>query len=235
MSEAPTARFSPTARRVLVLALVALLIALAVLIQSAHVALLELLGVVQAVAANHPALAAMLALLFSAASAMLVFVSSAAIAPFMVYTWGPAVALVLLWSGWLLGGVCSYAVGRFLGRPVVQRLATPRLLERYEQWFTARMPFGLVLLFQLALPSEVPGYLLGLVRHPFLRYLVALGLAELPYGLVTVLLGAGLVERRVGLLIPVGAAAVLLSLGAFQLLHRRLATAHARGAASGRA
>jgi hypothetical protein len=43
-----------------------------------------------------------------------------------------------------------------------------------------------------------------------------------------VLLGTGLVERRLGLLIPVGAAAALLSVGAFHLLHRRLAVPRVR-------
>jgi uncharacterized membrane protein YdjX (TVP38/TMEM64 family) len=211
-------------RRLLLLGLAVLLIAIAVVSSGAHAALLDLLGAAQSLATDHPIAAALLALLFAAASAMLVFVSTAAIAPFLVYTWGPTVALLLLWSGWLLGGACSYGIGRFLGRPVVQWLASPRLLERYEEWVSARMPFGLVVLFQLALPSEVLGYLLGLVRYPFTRYLLALGLTELPYGIATVLLGAGLVERRLGLLIPVGAAAALLSVGAFHLLHRRLAT-----------
>lgn len=215
-------------RRLLLLGLVALLVVIAMFSRGAHAALLGLLSSAQSLAVDHPIAAAVLALLFAAASAMLVFVSTAAIAPFLVYTWGPTVALLLLWSGWLLGGACSYAIGRFLGRPVVERLASPRLLERYEQWITARMPFGLVVLFQLALPSEIPGYLLGLVRYPFSRFLLALGLAELPYGLATVLLGTGLVERRLGLLIPVGAAAALLSVGAFHLLHRRLAVPRVR-------
>jgi uncharacterized membrane protein YdjX (TVP38/TMEM64 family) len=230
MPKPSTARFSLSSRRFLILGCLALLIAIAVFSRGVHAALLDLLGGAQALAVDHPLLAALLALLFAAASAMLVFLSTAAIAPVLVYTWGPAGALLLLWSGWLLGGACSYAIGRLLGRPVVRRLVSPGLLDRYEQQITGRMPFGLVVLFQLALPSEVPGYLLGLVRYAFPRYLLALGLAELPYAVATVLLGAGLVERRVGLLIPVGAAAALLSLSAFSLLHRRLA---ARGAQVG--
>jgi uncharacterized membrane protein YdjX (TVP38/TMEM64 family) len=219
----PTAHPSLTSRRLLLLGLAALVVALVVFSRDMHTALLGLLGRVQSLADSHPLGAAVLALLFAAASAMLAFVSSAAIAPFLVYAWGPMAAFFLLWGGWLLGGACSYGIGRFLGRPVVQRLAPPRLLERYEGWITARMPFGLVLLFQLALPSEMTGYVLGLVSYGLLRYLPVLALAELPYGIVTVLLGAGLVERRLGLLIPVGASAVLLSVGTFVLLHRRLA------------
>jgi hypothetical protein len=95
----------------------------------------------------------------------------------VVYTWSPAIALLLLWPGWLRGGVCAYAVGRVLGRPVIRMLLTADVLERYEERFTSRMSFGMVVLL-LALPSD-SGYLLG---RPLLhdRLPVALGLAELP-------------------------------------------------------
>jgi uncharacterized membrane protein YdjX (TVP38/TMEM64 family) len=210
-------------RRVLLVALVAAVIALVLLSNSLHANLLELIATAQRLASVHPVAAALLVILFAAASAMLVFVSTAVVAPFLVYTWGSVGALALLWGGWFLGGICAYAIGRYLGRPVVHRLAAPALLEHYERWVSARMPFRLVLLFQLALPSELPGYLLGLVRFSFPRYCMALALAELPYAVATVLLGAGLVERRLGLLIPVGAAAVLLSATTLAALHRRLA------------
>lgn len=209
-------------RRALLVALVAGVIALVLLSNGLHGALLDLVETAAQLAGDHPVAAALLVILFAAASAMLVFVSTAVVAPFLVYAWGPAGALLLLWGGWFLGGAFAYAIGRYLGRPVVHRLAAPKVLEHYEQWVSARMPFGLVLLFQLALPSELPGYLLGLVRYSFRSYCLALALAELPYAVATVLLGAGLVERRLGLLIPAGAAAVLLSASTLAALHRRL-------------
>ena len=174
------------------------------------------------VADASPWQAALLVILFAAASAMLAFISTGLIVPFVVYTWPPGVALLLLWTGWLLGGVCAYTVGRFLGRPVIRTILTADVMERYEQRFTSRMSFGMVVLVQLALPSEIPGYLLGAAGYSFISYLAALGLAELPYALATVCIGLGLVAREVTTL--VGVTVAVLALGGYSLsrLHRHL-------------
>ena len=81
---------------------------------------------------------------------------------------------------------------------------------------------GVVLLFQLVLPSEIPGYVLGSAAYPFWKYLAALALAELPYAVATVYAGSSFIERRTYLLIGVGAAAAALSGWAVFALHRRM-------------
>ncbi|HUE89677.1 MAG TPA: hypothetical protein VMO26_26680, partial [Vicinamibacterales bacterium] len=83
-------------------------------------------------------------------------------------------------------------------------------------------PFGVILLLQLGLPSEIPGYVLGLVRYPFSRYLLALAIAEVPYTIATVYLGAGIVEAKGGLVLAVGLGMAVLGVGAFYLMRRRL-------------
>lgn len=209
-------------RRILLVLLLGALIALSMFAETVHGDILRVGDALQAVAADHPALAVLAALLFSALSAMLAFVSSAVIAPFMTSTWGTARAGLLLWAGWLLGGAVSYAVGRYLGRPVIQRLASPGLLARYEDQISHHTPFGLVLLFQLALPSEIPGYLLGMVRYRFPKYFLSLALAELPFAAATVFLGAGVMQRQVTLVLSVGFATLMLSAWTYHTLHRRL-------------
>jgi len=102
-------------------------------------------------------------------------------------------------------------------RPIVVCNPSPRLQV------SQRAPFGLVLLFQFALPSEVPGYVLGIVRYHFGRYIAALSIVELPFAVGTVYLGAGLLARRAILIISIGAAGALLIALAFHLLHKRLA------------
>ncbi len=213
-------------RRIAAAAALLAIIALIVVSQGAHGALVRLLAAAETVAADHPVAAAALVVLFSALSAMLVFVSSWLVLPFAVYTWGAVPTLFLLWTGWLLGGMTAYSIGRFLGRPAIHRLTSSDLLEHYEDRVSHRAPFGLIVLFQFALPSEIPGYLLGLVRYPFLRYLAALGIVELVYGIATVALGAGVIERRVTLILPAAAALALLALWAVVALRRRLAAAH---------
>lgn len=220
-------------RRVLLVALLAGLLALVLFAEQTREPMLRLAGTIQGMAAAHPLLALLLVLLFAAASAMLAFVSTAAIAPFLAATFGAPLAGLLLWSGWLLGGMVAYTIGRTLGRPVIHRLVPPARLARYEEFVTHRAPFGLVLLFQLALPSEIPGYLLGMVHYSFVRYLLSLAIAELPWALVTVYLGAGVMERQVGLVAGIGVVAVGASALTYWLLHRRLRAARPGGGPPG--
>jgi len=219
----PTPAHHPLrSRRALLVVVLAGLLTLVLFAEQARAPLLRLAGAIQGLAAAHPLPAMLLVVLFAALSAMLAFVSTAAIAPFLAATFGAPLAGVLLWSGWLLGGAVAYTIGRALGRPMVHRLASPAQLARYETFVSHRAPFGLVLLFQLALPSEIPGYLLGLVHYPFHRYLLSLAIAELPWAVVTVYLGAGVMERRVALVAGIGAVALGLSVVTYRLLHRRM-------------
>jgi uncharacterized membrane protein YdjX (TVP38/TMEM64 family) len=139
---------------------------------------------------------------------------------------------VLLWVGWTLGGCTAYALARGLGRPIVALLSSGTSLARWEARIPRDAPFGLVALFQLAMPSEVPGYVLGFVRYRFDRYLLVLALGELPWAAGTVAVGAGFLERRAWLLLALGVAGVAASLLAFRLLHRRLNAIAASGGAA---
>jgi uncharacterized membrane protein YdjX (TVP38/TMEM64 family) len=188
---------------------------------AAYDLLMRLLAVTERVIAANPLAGAALFTLFAALSGMLAFFSSAVIVPVAVNAWGPTRSAALLWIGWVLGGACAYAIGRVLGRPMVNRLARDKL-ARYEQKIGREAPFGLVVLFQLALPSEVPGYILGLVRYSFLRYIIVVALGELPYAIGTVILGDSFLNRRVLPFIGLAALAALFSTWAYSRLHRRL-------------
>lgn len=192
--------------------------------ESAHAALLRFLGVAQRTAALHPALAAALIVMFSGLAAMLAFVSSWLVVPLAVGTWGPFTALLLVWGGWLLGGAASYAIGRGFGPAAARWLGFGPLLTRYEERVSHRTPFVLAFLFQLALPSEVRGYLFGLGRYAFGPYLLSLALAELPFGIATIYLGAGVVQGSVKLVLGMGVALIVMSLWAAYALRRRLLT-----------
>lgn len=200
----------PTLSRIALAAVVGALIILVLVSDSAHRLVLRGLENAERIAVLQPAYAMALIVLLSALAAMLAFVSSWVLVPFALFTWGAPGALLLLWIGWLLGGAATYAIGRFLGRPAVRWLVPSARLARYEERFVRHMPFHIVLLVQLSLPSEIPGYLLGVVRYSFVRYLAALGIVELAYGLVTVYLGQGVLERRI---IPILTGLTLLVLG----------------------
>lgn len=190
--------------------------------ESAHTVLLRFLDGVSRTAALHPGLAAILVVLFSAVAAMLAFVSSWLVVPLAVGTWGASRALLLVWGGWILGGAASYAIGRRFGRAAARWLGLGSLLARYEERVSHNTPFVLAFLFQLALPSEVRGYLFGLGRYAFGRYLLSLALAELPFGIATIYLGEGIVQGSLKLVIAMGAGLLLMSLWAGYALGRHL-------------
>jgi uncharacterized membrane protein YdjX (TVP38/TMEM64 family) len=110
-----------------------------------------------------------------------------------------------------------------MGRPAARWLVSAPVLARYEDRISHHTPFGVVLLAQFALPSELPGYLLGVVRYPFGRYLAAVGIVELTYGIATIYLGVGVVERRAMPVIVAAAALTLISGWAVYTLGRRFA------------
>lgn len=160
--------------------------------------------------AAHPTLGAGVFVGLSALAAMVTFFSSAALVPTAIEAWGPFASLALLWAGWIGGGVTAYGLARFLGRPAVRRIASARSLGRFEAVISKGTPFGVVLLVQLAVPSEIPGYLFGLARLPFPRFVAALALAELPYALATVYASGAFLQRRlVPMAIGMAAAAIL--------------------------
>jgi uncharacterized membrane protein YdjX (TVP38/TMEM64 family) len=209
-------------QRVLVPLAVGALLVLVATSDTLHGLLLWGVGVAEPVMGARPVLGALVFVALAALSAMLAFFSSAVLVPAALQVWGPPLSALLLWLGWCLGGVFAYTLSRHLGRPVARRLGAADALQRYEGWFTRHAPFGAVLLFQLAVPSEVPGYVLGFVRYRFWKYVLALALAEIPFAIGAAYIGAGLLYRRSDVIVVLVAAGIVLSVGALVLLVRVL-------------
>jgi uncharacterized membrane protein YdjX (TVP38/TMEM64 family) len=162
---------------------------------------------------RHPVLGAVLFVGLAALSAVLVFFSAVVLVPVGVQTWGEVGCFLLLWCGWFLGGLVTYAIGRHLGRPVVRRVLSDGTVARYEGLVPRKGSFATAVLVQLALPSDVSGYFFGLLGYQARVYLGALMFAELPYALGTVYLGAAFVNRQYGLLLTAAAALAVCAWG----------------------
>ena len=171
-----------------------------------------------------PFLGMVLFVLLSMLSAMLAFFSSALLAPVAVNAWGKAGCLALLWLGWLLGGMASFCIGRFFGRTVVVRLIGEDKVAGWEHHLSRHARFGHVLLFQATLPSEIPGYVLGMLRYPFPLYLAALALTELPYAVAVVYLGESFLEGKAVVFLLVGVAALVLGPLLLRMFKREVQT-----------
>lgn len=160
----------------------------------------------------HPRAGVFLFVGLAALSAILTFFSSAILLPVAIYAWGDRTTFGLLWLGWFLGGVTSYAIGKYLGRDVVQWIVPNERLRVYERRLAAEATFGRVLLFHLLVPSEMPGYVLGLLRYPFRRYVAILAIAEIPFAAGAIYLGSSFVEGNLPVFMLLGAVAVALSI-----------------------
>jgi uncharacterized membrane protein YdjX (TVP38/TMEM64 family) len=153
-------------------------------------------------------------------SAMVAFFSSAVFAPVAVYAWGKAGCFALLWLGWLLGGILSFCIGRFFGRTAVGMLISEEKLAGWERELSERSRFIHILLFQAAVPSEIPGYVLGILRYRFVLFLTALAITELPYAIAAVYLGESFLKGESTLFILLGVVVILSGVFLFHIFKK---------------
>jgi uncharacterized membrane protein YdjX (TVP38/TMEM64 family) len=158
---------------------------------------------------EHPIAGAVVFFGFSALSAMFAFASSVVLLPPATLAWGKALSFLLLWGGWIAGAALAYGVGRLL-RPLLARSPFEAKLEKYQQYASQRMRFWALLLFCLAVPSEIPGYLLGSIRYAFPKFLAAMAIAEAAYALGAVIAGESLLrDQPLPILVSFGVLALL--------------------------
>ena len=224
----------PTSRRqrkgfLRALGIVALCVVVAGLlsVDAVYAGMQELLLAARPVIAAHPVIGAMLFVALAAVSALLAFFSSALLVPAAVFTWGQWLTGALLWLGWLLGGMVAYGVAHLVrgGRDA----QPPARIAAYLPHAPSEIGFTLVLLWQLVLPSEIPGYVCGWLGVRFRTYIAAVAVAELPYAVGAVVLGESVVERRLGWVVAFGVLAATLGYLLVRVWRRRqLAAAKAR-------
>lgn len=144
---------------------------------------------------NNPVIGKLLFVVFSMLSAMLAFFTSALLVPVGVNAWGVTTCFVLLWLGWFLGGLCAYLIGYQVGPAAIKLFISDNRYQRISKQVRDNVNLMHLIIMQAALPSEVPGYVLGTLRFRIDYYLIALAITELPYALASVALGQGFLQR----------------------------------------
>jgi len=182
----------------------------------------EIIVLAETVISQFPIFGMLLFILLATASAMLAFYSSAVLVPIGVYTWGATICFSLLWLGWLFGGILSFGIGHYLGRPVTSKVIGKTRILNFEEQLSRHAKFIHILLFQAALPSEIPGYVLGTLHYRFSLYFIALAITELPYALGTVYLGSSFLERNNFVFLVLGLGAVLVSVYLYYLYRKHI-------------
>jgi uncharacterized membrane protein YdjX (TVP38/TMEM64 family) len=192
---------SEPGRKLAILVVAVVLLAIVVGWGPAHAFVTHVVESAKPVIEAHPFTGGLIFIGLAVASPLMMFVSSVALVPIAVKAWGAPVTALLLWIGWFLGGQLTYTIGVYLGRPMVRRLLGKERFAKYEHRVPRKAPVLKATLVQLALPSDVGGYLFGMMDYSRSKYAIALALAELPYALVTAYVGVALVEQRFGTLV----------------------------------
>jgi len=201
---------SRISRRLPLLIIAVVIAALLAYSEEIHQQVVRAIALAEPVIRSMPLLGTVLFVLLAALSAMLVFFSGLLLVPIGIQVWGTTGCFLLLWSGWFLGGVITYSIGRHFGRPVVLRMVSEEKMARYENRIPPASSFVAATLTQLVLPSDISGYFFGLLGYRARVYLGSLALAELPYAFGTVYLGNAFVERQYLLLLAAAVLGILL-------------------------
>ncbi len=156
----------------------------------------EAVFLTEAYVEEHPMLGIFVFMALAGVSAMLSPFSSVPLVPVAIMLWGSAWTIVFLISGWLGGHSITYTIGYYAGHPVIKKFVAPETIEQYSHKFSKKSEFLLVLLFRLASPAEMPGYVLGAVRYGFVKYFLATFIAEFPFAVIAVYASEALIDRK---------------------------------------
>ncbi len=154
-------------------------------------------------------------------SALISPFSSAPLVPFAIIVWGNWITFWILFVGWMAGELASYAIGRYVGSPVVSRIVSAERVEAWREVISRRVTFFMALLFRIATPAET-GYVFGLVRYHFGAYVVITFIAEAPIAALMVWASDALVAQDFISFAGIAAGAVFISVAAVYLLRERM-------------
>lgn len=137
--------------------------------------------------------------IFTAISILAVMLSpfsSLPLIPSAIAAWGKLFTAFFLGFGWFIGAWVAYALGKYARDKILSRFWRFEKIEYYRKKFSSKTQFGLVLLFRFAVPSEITGYTLGIIKYDLKKYLLATFLTEIPFVFASVYLSQALVEGR---------------------------------------
>lgn len=171
---------------------------------------------------GHQTLGIFVFMALAGVSAMLSPFSSVPLIPVAIMLWGNVWTTAFLVAGWLGGHVITYTIGYYAGYPIAKKLIALETVEQYSHRFSKRSEFLLVLLFRLASPAEVPGYVLGAVRYGFAKYFLATFIAEFPFAVLTVYASEALIDRKPLILAAAIVGGIIFFATAFYLFKKQM-------------
>lgn len=173
-------------------------------------------------AAQNDILIIAIFIVLAALSAMLSPFSSLPLVPAAIMIWGNFLTGIFLLIGWLAGETLAYIIGYYAGYPLVRQLTSFERVRYYQEKISKKAEFWLILLFRFAMPAEIPGYALGIIRYHFGKYFLATFLAELPFAFISSYAGNALISNNPAIFIGIVAFAFLFMMVMFYFFSKKL-------------
>ncbi len=124
---------------------------------------------------------------------------------------GPFITGLAAYTGWLLGAVVSFAVGRHFGQPVVERYVPMGKIREYEKHLNPDMSFFYIVALRMIVPVDILSYALGIGTHvPFKLYVYATAVGIAWFSFAFAYLGETLLNGNYVLFASIGVASVVI-------------------------
>jgi len=130
------------------------------------------------------------------------------------YLFGPGWGTFYSMAGLVGGSTIALGLSRRLGRPLVERLISPRTMSRLDRYVHRRGAlFFLLLLLMPFIPNDVVCFLAGLTSLPLPMLILIAAIGRLPGVLVINLVGANVAALTLPQLLLIGVPLLLVALG----------------------
>jgi len=134
-------------------------------------------------------IAALVFIFAAALSAFFAFFSSVILVPFAIVVFGKFLTVVFLLVGWIIGASALYALAYYFGYPVFTYFVKEKKINKWMDKYSKDTGIIYAFLFRFFTPSET-GLIFGLFRYNFFKYLLITSLAEMPFAIAVVYVGA---------------------------------------------
>ena len=116
------------------------------------------------------------------------------------YIYGVWVASIYSTIGLTLGSYLAFAIGRWLGRPFVEKLMSRAVIEKFDFLVTNKGAIFAFIFFSIpGFPKDYMCYLLGLSPLSMRSFIIVATLGRIPGTIILGLQGANLYNERYGL------------------------------------
>jgi uncharacterized membrane protein YdjX (TVP38/TMEM64 family) len=135
--------------------------------------------------------------------------SSLPLVPVLAPILGPFTTGLACFVGWTLGAVVAFLIGRYGGRPLLERRWNLDAYRHYEKLLSTEMSFVLIVALRMVIPVDVLSYALGVMSTVSLPvYTGATMVGIFWFSFAFAYFGDSLVERNYVLLAGIGVASV---------------------------